>query len=186
MSENPSDKNAPERSSEKDADNSVEVDQLAQQIQRVVKELDRLRASQNRTRKDVRRELHRISPTTSESEQLQISAIIRQLRQDEASYGEAISELEKQLSDLWARRRLLENSPLPERTLSPDEAEEQRLRWMLLDIKSQQMDVAEKYHLAKDPDELSRYQERFDQLREQYNSAYERLNQIRAARDKPQ
>lgn len=170
-------------SSEGGTDDQVLGD-VKRQIDRIVEELSTIRASQNKVRNKTNREVRRLSRAESESDQEQISSGLRQLYQEEIAYGARIHDLEKTLSDLWSRRRILEGTPMPSRTPSADEAEEQRLRWLLLDIKRKQFEAAEECSASEDPAERSLQEVRFDELREQYNSVYNRLTEIREARDK--
>jgi hypothetical protein len=161
---------------------SQELSEVKRRIDKTVGELSRIRHSLNRVRKSIMRELHRPSTAADKSGKEQVSSDLRPLHEEEAAHVVMIGELEKVLSDLWSHRRQLENKPLAIRAPSVAEAEEQRLRWLLLDIKDKQLEAARQWQASETAADRAAQEARFDELRHQYNSVYEKLNQVRDAR----
>ena len=161
---------------------SHQLREVERRIDETENELSRVRRSLNRVRNRKIRELQRTSAPSDVSEQHKVASDFQRLNDEENACGAMIREMEKVLSDLWSHKRQLEGRPLATRTPSKLEAEEQRLRWLLLDIKDKQLEAARDWQDSGSEAERARQEARFNELRDQYNAVYEKLNEVREAR----
>jgi hypothetical protein len=149
------------------------------QIDQSLRPLNAVRDELIKTRSAMIRLLRASSKGKTESETEKINQRLQTLHQQELELGEQLGSLQKTHDELWALYRLIKNGPAAPTSESPEQIEERKLRWRLIDAKNAQMQAAEDWAASTDPEERARREENFNLLRDEYHRIYEMLTRVR-------